>query len=420
MPVNRSSKLGLWLDRRVNTLWSWLISLMIIMFSIRGIIVLNSELSANTVYITTAIISLMLATYGFMIRGRDNNELRLLKNLLFLNGILTIFNVAVDLMLGVPFNLSILYYCLGAYVVFLFLRVPTFYLKVAIYLIAIAISYSVCDNFFDTLQGNEGVEKVFEYNSKLRPEVFEFISRTGEFFRVGGYTGNYHDSANILGMVASFFAIRFLMKNKIYDLVIFLVSVFSLSLTQSATNIIVAISTIFFFSGYILLRSKMLKTYIYMFLGVASIIALGAAYGDVMSIFLARIGEEGDWEGMQATLDVGSVLSAIPSALVGHADGFGYEIFKTEIGFIKVIFQFGIVHAIILFWILIFPIVCFVKIRSICSDALPSVAAVFFGFMSLLHYGSLFRVTNIFLFFAFYAICLNNIIYCRNTMRLSE
>ncbi len=185
--VQTNRKLGLWLGRRVNTLGAWLIALTIIILSIRGVIVLNSPLSANTVYITTAIIALILSTYGFIIcRQYKNDELILLRNLLILNGLLTVINVAVDFLLGAPFDPPTLYYSLGPYIVFLLLRVPTFYLKVAIGVIGIAISYSVCGNFYDTLQGEAGIQKIFEYNLKLRPEVFEAFSRTGEFIRVGG------------------------------------------------------------------------------------------------------------------------------------------------------------------------------------------------------------------------------------------
>lgn len=419
--VQTNRKLGLWLGRRVNSLGAWLIALTIIIFSTRGIIVLNSPLSANTIYITTAIIALILATYGFIISKRNkDNELILLRNLLILNGFLTVINVAVDFLLGVSFDPSVLYYSLGPYIVFLLLRVPTFYLKVVVWVIAMAISYSICDNFFDTLQGEAGVQKVFEYQLKLRPEVFEAFSRTGEFYRVGGYTGSYHDSANILGMAGSYFFVRFLLKRKLFDLILSVGTVFSLLLTQSAANIVVAILTISLFGGYVLLRSRELKTYLYLLIGFTCLVVLSAFFADLMTIFLSRVGESGDWEGMANQLDANSFLSSIPFVLLGHGAGFGSEFITTEIGFLKGVLQWGIVHAVIVYWILLYPVFRFVKIRSICFDALPSVAAIFFGFMSLVHYGSLFRVTNIFLFFSFYAISLNTIIHYRNSMRQSH
>lgn len=416
--VQANRKLGFWLGRRVNTLGAWLIALTIIIFSTRGVIVLNSPLSANTVYITTSIIALILAAYGFIISKEYKNDgLILLRNLLIINGLLTVINVAIDFLLGVPFDPSTLYYSLGPYIVFLLLRVPTFYLKVGIGVIAIAISYSVCDNFYYTVQGEAGIQKIFEYNLKLRPEVFKGFSRNGEFIRVGGYTGSYHDSANILGMTGVFFFVRFLLKKKLFDFILSGGVLFSLLLTQSATNIIVAILTIFLFGGYILLRSRGLKIYLYLLLVFASVIVLNELFPVIMTIFVRRVGLEGDWEGMANQLDVDFLSSLF--LLVGHGTGFGSARIETEIGLLKGVLQWGIVHAVVVYWILLYPVFRYVKIRSICFDALPSVAAISFGFMSLLHYSSLFRVTNIFLFFSFYAISLNTIIYCRNSISQS-
>lgn len=416
MIINNNKQLGLWYGQRVNSLWSLLIALVIIVGSIRGMIVINSDISARTIYTATAASLLILATYGYLKSGGYKNpNLTLLKNLLKLNVLLGIVNVAIDFLLGASFEPSVLYMYLAPYVVFLFLRVPTRYFNLAIAVITIAISYSVFDNFIETLKGPEGLQKVLDYNSKLRPDLFESLSRTGEFYRAAGYTGSHHDSANILGMAVSFFFIRFLLKKKMPDLLIFLFAMLSLTLTQSAVNIVVAIFTLLIFAGYIMIRSRKMSTYIYLLLGVGGIIALIAVFGDAMGIFTARIGAGGDWAGMKNQLNMNSLLVATPFFLFGHAYVLKSEIINTEMGMLKDIVQMGIIHTIIIYWGLLYPVFRFVKVRSHCYDALPSVAAIFFGFMSLLHYGSLFRVTNIFLFYTFYAICLTNIINCRNS-----
>lgn len=421
MIVNNNKQLGLWYGQRLNSFWSSLIVLVIMLGSIRGLIVINSDISAGTIYTATAASLLILATYGYLKSGGYKNpNLAVLKNLLKLNMLLGIVYVAIDFLLGEPFGTSVLYIFLAPYVVFLFLRVPTRYLNVAVVVITIAISYSVFDNFIETMKGPEGYENVYAYNIKLRPDVFETLSRTGEFYRSAGYTGSYHDSANILGMSVSFFFIRFLLKKKKLDLGLFLFALLSLTLTQSAANIVIAIFTILIFSIYTLTLSRKASTYVYFLLGVVGIITLIAVFGDVMNIFMGRLGGEGDYEGMRNQLDIGSFLSAVPFLLIGHAAAFSSKIIQIEVGLLKAFFQFGIVHTTILFWILLYPIICFAKVRLLCLDALPSVAAIFFGFMSLLHYGSLFRVTSIFLFYAFYSMCLVNIINIRSNLRGNE
>lgn len=414
---SRKAELGLRYGPRLTPFWSWSITLLLIIGSIRGIIVLNSTLSPATVYQSTAACLVLLSCYGYLKRGGYRGvELALLKKLLQLNLVLGILNIAVDLVLDAPVDfVSTLYVFLAPYVIFVFIRMPVRYLHTAIVIISVAISYSVCDNFFQTLSGPEGLQRVYAYNTTLRPDVFEQLSRTGEFYRAGGYTGSYHDSANILGMTASFLFIRFLLKRSIIDLGLFLLAIISLTLTQSAANIVIAVFTIVVFAGYTLIRSKRLSTFLYFMIGVGGIIGLTVKFGQGMAIFAGRVGGEGDWTGIATQLDAASLLSAVPFAFVGHATAFGSNIRYTEIGLLKGLFQLGIVHASILYWLTLFPVFQFARMRARCFEALPALAAVSFGFLSLLHYGSLYRVTNVFLFYAFCAIGLIHVINCTSS-----
>lgn len=409
---NDNKKLGLWYGARLNSVWSWSIAFILAMGSIRGVLVINLDAPVSIVNMLSAGALLILAAYGWLKRGQYKHpELTWLKNLLKFNLFLGIVNVAIDKSLGVPIDFSVLYLYFVPYVVFLFLRVPSYYFNVVIIIITVAISGSVIGNFIESLKGPKGWESVSEYNLKLKSEEDTMgRSRTGDFFRASGYTGNPHDSANILGMAASFFLISFLVKKKLPYLGLFALAVLSLAMTQSATNIIAAILTFIVFVGYIMIRNRKMSTYVYLFIGLAGIAAIIGTFGEVLSIFTVRVSEGGDWEGMTQQTGIAALLSASPFILVGHAAGFKSEIINIEIAHLKAIFQLGIIHAVILFWIMLYPVFCFLKSKAFCIDALPSAAAIFFGFMSLLHYGSVFRVTSVFLFFAFSAMCLNHII----------
>lgn len=375
-------------------------------------LVINLGVPVASVNMLTASVLIILAVYGWFKSGwYKHPELTWLKNLLKLNLVLGVVNEVVDRFLGVPFDPSVLYLYLAPYVIFLFLRVPSYYFNVVIIVVTIAISGSVMGHFIESLKEPEGWENALEYNLKLKSENDTMgRSRTGQYFRASGYTGNPHDSANILGMVGSFFFVRFLLKKKVSDLGLFLFAMLSMAMTQSATNILAVLLTLVIFAGYIVIRDRKKSTYVYLFLGLAGIAVLVSVFGEVMSIFTARFGEEGDWEGMTQQLDMTSFLSAVPFILVGHAAGFESEIISTEIAHLKILFQLGIIHGFILFWIMLYPVFRFARIRTFCLDALPSAAAIFFGFMSLLHYGSVFRVTSVFLFYVFFVICLNHII----------
>jgi hypothetical protein len=334
--------------------------------------------------------------------------------------LLGIINAAIDLLFGIPFEPSWFYLYLLPYVVFLLLRVRTNYLYVGFIIITIAISYSVLDNFIETLKGPEGIQNVFNYNTRLRPDTFEAMSRTGDFYRPAGYTGSYHDSANILGMVSCLFFMRFLVRRKWLDLGLALFALTSLTLTQSAINIFIAIFTCVIFSIYVLVLRRKIRTLISFLLIMIALAWLVVNFGDVITIFTKRLDAVGEGGGMLYKLDMSSLMSSVPFFFIGHASAFGSEIIHTEIGHLKLLFQLGIVHTLILYWILFYPILRFKKVRSFCFDSLPGVAALFFGIMSMLHYGSLFRSTNILLFYAIYATCLTYIFKCKRSMRISE
>jgi hypothetical protein len=395
---------------RKSALWSWLIMLAIILASARGWIVLNLGIAAATVYHATAGLLLILTIYGFVkSRGRGNSDLAWLKVLMGLNLLLGIINIAGDLALGLPFDLGGFYLYLAPYIVYLFLGVPARYLNLAVTVITLAISYSVCDNFYETSRGQEGFLNVYKYNQILRPDTFEALSHTGTIYRASGYTGSYHDSAEILGMAAAFFFLRFIIRGKIIDLGLSAVAMISMTMTQSAANIVVAIATIAIFTGYSLLTARKWKTIVCIMLAMVFIGCVYARFGDVMSIFTKRVGSGGDWSGMVNGLDPSTLFQSIPFFFLGHATAFSSGIIDVESTFMKTLYQLGILHTIIIFWMMLYPLQRFFKVRSFCPEALPSAAAVLFGFMSLIHYGSVFRETNIFLFFTFYAICLMKI-----------
>jgi hypothetical protein len=380
------------------------------MGSVRGALVIHFNLPPIIVYRVCALLLIILAIYGYTVKGRyKSQDLIILRNFMKLNIFLGLVNVVVSIILGKLPSIAVLYLYLAPYVVFLFFRVPTNYLNIAIIIITLAICFSVTGNFIDSLSGQDGIQRVIDYNSKLRPDVFQGLSRTGEFRRASGYTGSYHDSANILGMAASFFLVKFFVRRNIYDLGFFLFAMLSLTLTQSAANIVMAIATVSIFFAYILIKKRQVSNYFYIVIAVISIILLIGQLGDFMGIFIQRVGRDGNWEGMLAHLDLESFISNIPYFIVGHAPAFASDMINTEIGFIKIALQLGIVHTAIFFGTLLFPLFQFLKSKNVCYEALPSLAAITYGFLSLSHYGSLLRGTSIFLFYAYYAVCLANI-----------
>jgi hypothetical protein len=398
---------------------SFVVLIILVLGSVRGMVVLALGVHSQTIYNLTASLIIILSLYGYHKRQVfDNPRLKCLKNLFYINLFLGLAYAALECLLGSGFESSVVYLFLLPFSLFLFMLVPTPYLKMAITVITVLIAYSVLDNFVESLQGAEGYHNLIDYNEKLRPDTFEALSRTGKYFRASGYTGNYHDSANILGMTGVYFFTSYLITGKWLNLGLSLLAISSILLTQSATNILVLIATCLVVSAYVLVCRWNSKTLFLLLTIIALIAFIFTNYADYLLIFTERIDSDADWDGMTRHLNLSAFFKAMPFFIAGHASAFGSQIVEVESALLKGVFQLGIVHASIFYLILIYPIVLFLKNRTSCFAALPAVAAIFFGFMSLLHYGSLFRVTSIALFYAIYAICLISIARSQDSKEL--
>jgi hypothetical protein len=155
-------------------------------------------------------------------------------------------------------------------------------------------------------------------------------------------------------------------------------------------------------------------TYVYFALAMVGIAFLASRSGGIMGFFLARLGSDGSWDGMANVLGLGTLVRSVPYALVGHAGAFGSRSADTEIAALGVVYRLGIIHATVLYSILLYPLWRWFKARRWCATAVPAVAAVTCGFLSLAHYGSLFRITSVFLFYAFGAVVLCHVVNPRS------
>lgn len=402
-----------------------------VLSSIRGIIVLNTNLDSGRVYLYVAALLFAVSGIGILMSfAYSSLGLSRLGTLVHLNLLLGGLNLVIDhLFLGYPVSLGVgmVYVYSAPYILFVFMKIPVQYLRIGMAIVLVAIAYSVAENFYQLLSGADGVQRIIDYNLRLSPSNPSFLSRGAgpTLYRVGGYTGSYHDSANILGMVVTFFFIRGLLKKNLLDLALALAGVMSLTLTQSAANIVVFIFTVSVFTWYTLVRSRATMTLVYLTLSFVALAFLVLGSGGVMGFFVERLIGVGYWTGMFNQLDLGSLIRFLPFALVGHVSSLGDVAFSyqnsttlipgaggmglPEVGFLRILYQLGIIHTAVLYSILLYPVWRWFKVRRWCATAVPAVAAIVFGFLSLLHYGSLFRVTSVFIFYAFGAICLSHV-----------
>jgi len=380
---------------------TFFICFLVVFFSLRGWFVLNLNMPTTIIYPLSSMIMLALTFYSFFnIHIFKDETLFPLKKLFLINIFFGIYFIFSEIFLS-AFSSSLIYVFFAPYLFFIFIRIPTSRSHLTIFIIAAGISFSVLHNYYNVLSG-AGYDYISQYNMTLRPELGEYnVSRSGEFIRVGGYTGSYHDSAHILGMMTSFFYTYFLINKTKKYLFMSLITLVCLLMTLSAANILITIFCCILATLYILFKQRSLGIYIFIIILTISIYTIFPLF-PILTGFIDRVGTQGDYEGMTNALSL-DMLGSIYFWL-GHGYIFESEFLITEVALIKGIHQFGIIKALIIYSLLLYPLWFYIRNPNILYISLPYLTPILFGFMSLLHYGSLFKITNIGIFYLFYAL----------------
>ena len=366
--------------------------------SLRGLLPLFLGVSAYRTYYVTSAIMFGLCFLGLLISTLDTTENNQWHILFALFG-LAYF--AIEIIFG-RFEVSVLYIFLAPFSVYVFRRINNKHLSLLIDTITVVVALSVIVMFMIGLQP-DGYDRLMNIMTVLRPDTVA-LSRTGVIIRSPGITGSYHDSANILGMVAVFFSIHFLLNWQLKSLLLAILSLVAMLLTQSAANIFICLITIAFLFAYILLkRGKGIAFFLFLFFNCI-VIGFFSLFGNYVLVFTRRLSAGGDWSGMMNGLSFDSFIASARYVLLGHAALFHAPIIASEIALLKIFFELGIFGFALFSSIYLWPFKILLQ-RSWpkMAGAYPPIGATVFGMLSLLHYGSVMRITSIFLFFMFYA-----------------
>jgi hypothetical protein len=232
------------------------------------------------------------------------------------------------------------------------------------------------------------------------------ISHIGSLYRSHGITGHYHDSGNLLAMSSVYLMgyIFFIRKN-ILIVMTTLVSIIGLITTLSTANIIVSALGIFIVA-FFKIDKKIFGRFILLFLVSFSMIFIFTTYLDYdwIGVFFEQLNPSGEKMTNMAEFGTSSGLENIISIFFGHGMNSGISDLAgiTEIGLISMVLNFGILLFIPVFIILAYPIYLFIKSnKNARSKMWVPFVAFCTGLISLWHYGSVFRSTNIFIFYAF-------------------
>jgi len=308
-------------------------------------------------------------------------------------------------------RLFLFYFIIPISVLF-FIRAKENYLDRTIYFIALVVSISCIIQFFvsNVFPGDPfGIEIVRPYLMSIIPsDQLEIFARIGHLYRSHGITGNYHDSANILVLVIVYILGKIFYKNSnALSLIICLISIIGLFTTLSLANIIVCLFSVSILSLYSL-QGLFKRTFIITLfsLGVVYIFTINLETNSFEEVF-NQLNPSGSK--MEAMMSFGnsSFSTSLFSLLFGHGRSNKFSDLGqlSESALIVMLTEFGIFNFITYMMLLCYPLYLFyISNKELRSRMFVPLTVVISGLLTLSHYGSLFRSTSIFLFFAFYSI----------------
>lgn len=401
-------------------------ALAVLVYSVlRGLVPLltgNAGL-ASPAYYAAAIFGIALSYYGLHIAlftkrkaiGEWPERLLVINVLLYTAWLIPvlIFNPKYEFVV-------IVHSALFPFAVYALIKIPEKTLTLTFGFLALIISAFVIREFIElnTSLVPDGYRLAFERQALLRPNLFESFGKTGNFYRPNGLFGfRPHDSGNILAILFVYWlAMLFRAGKYVFPAsVVASITLVALFYTSSAANIVASLVGGMFVL-VVALTSAGWRTYsswrpILVFALVLVAVSWGLfQYGvapEALWAWARRLSiTYGDWKGM-TNIGTGDPAGDTAAILFGH----GISLQTTRIGdvseasMLKGLVEYGIVHTIVIYAMLLYPAVLFFfrKYRECRLDVLPHVAAVTVGVLSLWHYGSVMRTTNIFVFFALYA-----------------
>tara|TARA_B100000963_G_scaffold362023_1_gene402211 strand:+ start:5256 stop:6479 length:1224 start_codon:yes stop_codon:yes gene_type:complete len=397
-----------------------IISVLILIFSTLRFLILfalNINVSSSINYLSTTILFVLIIIFSKPVTvfyERSKNYLYQIILLNFFAGILWFSTSFLINGFSIGSVREFLIIFVAPFSILIFLNVTKSTITNTVKFIVFIISLSclldfTVSNFFPG--GIIGAEIKNYYLMKITPPETQIVpARIGILVRSHGITGSYHDSANILTFTLIFLIGNFF-KNKsqkILNMLLIFVGVLALITTLSLANIIA------FFVGLLIInfsRAKYLIPRTILSFGfVYVILFFFNSYFNLFEYILPQLDPSGvKFQAMLAT-GTSTAFQNIISFIFGHENltnisNVGYF---SEAAFVVLLSNLGIIPFFTLMFLLVYPIYSYFKFNS-GQYNLYNVIAVSIAILTLWHYGSLFRSTSIFIFYAIYALSIKRI-----------
>lgn len=420
--------------------WSFVIALA----SVRGVFVYHFGLSSHIVYGISSMLLISFGLFSFraMFISNGYKPLVLLSNAVKINVLLIGFYMIISIIFTGPNKFNMVYLFAVFSIIFSLIKYDRKLLDFVVYAITLVTVWGVL--YFYKIGIDGGFDAIAEANLILRPDKLIY-SRIGENLLPAGYQGMHHDAANILVMCAGFFLAKLALSNgfrKYCHLIIYSLLVFATILTGSVANIVVlcavSIITFFFYA-----KENPSKSSIIIFFALLISPKVLEYLSDYTYFVVKLIDDQSALEGggIFNSLDINSIFESLPAIFIGLGGILNAPMIYSEVAFIKILLSVGFVSFFILMFILFSPVYYIYSLKrsvkllnnkiresekihsnskliyaiqkhqyKLTISAMPVLA----GTLTLLHYGSLFKISSIGLF------CVLISIFCKEYLAAKD
>jgi hypothetical protein len=400
-------------------------SFVIVLASVRGAFVYHFGLPPDMTYIFSSVLLIVfgLLSYRSLWARNCNNSILLLRKAIKVNTLFIGFYLLLS-MVTISLNQASMIYLFGVFpIIFSIVKYDKRLLNGVVHAIMIVTVFGVI--YFYNLGISGGFDAINNAHSKLRGE-FSY-SRIGHNLLPAGYQGSHHDAANILVMGGAYYLSKAMFELGKFKKYLFLTTyffvLFASLLTGSAANIIVLIGT----SGLAIMSYAKKHPYAIGFVICCSFFVLPLMWGKIVdyTYFYEKASyDQSQYEsgGMFNSLDMNSIFSSFHTIIVGGGPILKVPMVYSEIAFVKILVGIGLIPFSIFMFICFSPIYYIYKLSKnikvhaqLLGDFKSGISKTIFmkniktrrlkligfampvlaGTMTLLHYGSLFRVTSV-------------------------
>ncbi len=419
---------------RSGSLFIIIASSMLILSITRGLIVLlfGGAIESADIYNLIFLVLLIYNIYCFF----DQQRMRYPSNLRLLLYLNLIFYVAWFLPeILATRDLKFFLVCsVIPFTMFAFFKIPKVYVhKLLMFLLFLVAATTIIDFVISNIPRLE----LREYREQLRLMINPSQiapTRVGFLLRSVGITGSEHETSCLLAMLLTFvLALRERYISKTKKTVLVYMGLIALLFTLSITNSIVVAVSIMLIAIHGYKRKKYFNTFLLLVPATVFIFYLSLTPEDINkqsdlnvvdAVYMKLNPATADWSVMFTTSFDDSRLAQdgtlvcfywqqgcsylfneFGGLLIGHEGATQMGEFGriTEIGLIRMMWETGLTSFLCFLIVISFPILIYIKSDQFTRKSLfPYFCAIATGLATLIHYGALFRTTNIFLFYAIY------------------